>query len=102
PFGKRLGLLGTIIGAIDLDDLQLARRMFKLPSLGQLFRVERALPGLEGPASDADPYSAARCHGPLRGAVIPLLPLSLSIGARAVPLGNGPYRTVLPSRLPPV
>src|SRR6185437_2040575 len=55
PFDEARRLLRAVIGAVDLDRGQLRARIFEFARLRQTFGKERASPGLEGPAADADP-----------------------------------------------
>ena len=54
PFAPRLGLLRTIISAVDLVRGQLGSRVFQLLRLRQLLRIKHPAPRREGPAADAD------------------------------------------------
>ncbi|MNL47778.1 hypothetical protein D3C87_1705840 [compost metagenome] len=64
PFGKGLRFLRTVIGAVDLDHRELARGIFQLPFLSELFGVECALPRLEGPAADTAADRTTLAHLP--------------------------------------
>ena len=81
PAPEARRLLAAVEGAVDLDGGDGAAGMLELARLRQLVRIERAAPGLEHPAADADPD-----HGP-----------SLSVGiADAVQLIRIPQRPRVP------
>ena len=54
PFAEARGLLRAVEGAVDLDRGELAAGVFEFARLRQSLRKERAAPGLEHPAADAD------------------------------------------------
>src|SRR5262249_35111729 len=53
PFGKGLRPLRAVIGAVDLDDLQLPTGKIELILLLQIIWIEMSPPGFEGPSPDA-------------------------------------------------
>src|SRR5579883_2247607 len=79
PAPKALGLLAAVERAADLDRGERPARVLKLTRLRQSGRVERAAPGLEHPAADADPD-----HAPANRAAICIL------GPRGRSPGPGP------------
>src|SRR5271170_3136755 len=63
PLHEAFGLLGPVIGAVDLDRRELAARIFELALLRQPLRIEDAAPWLESPAADADANFTDRLCG---------------------------------------
>src|SRR6185369_9796390 len=59
PLAPALGLLGGIVGGVDLDRRQPAAHEVEFVRLAQAVRVEHPAPGLEHPAADARPDPAA-------------------------------------------
>jgi len=55
PAAEARRFLRAVEGAVDLDRGQLPAGVFELARLRQVFRIERAAPGREHPAADADP-----------------------------------------------
>src|SRR5260370_12320161 len=54
PAPEARRFLRAVEGAVDLDRGQLPAGIFELARLRQVFRIERAAPGREHPAADAD------------------------------------------------
>src|SRR5260370_15260758 len=54
PAPEARRFLRAVEGAVDLDRGELPAGVFELAHLGQVFRIERAAPGREHPAADAD------------------------------------------------
>ena len=87
PFAETLGLLRSVIGAVDLDRGQFGGGVFEFLRLRQLFRIENAAPWRERPAADPDvDVACLGCHVtcPLRNAGA--LPISLPTAMLKPPL----------------
>src|SRR5690606_175216 len=110
-----VGLEAGIVGAVDLDDRQVAARVGQLVGLPQARRIEHPAPGLERPAADPAPDPACRRHGGPPALIAPLanvdprssqdVPAGLGWAAadrdreRAARCGAALRRTLLPLRL---